>query len=239
VPDIDPSIERLGYWVAGRIPADGLRPYLVGIAGSVAVGKSRVAEELATVLSASRRVEVVTTDGFLFPNAELADRGLEARKGFPETYDVHLLEDFLRRIRAGEPEVPAPVYSHELYDVLPTRRMIERPDVLVLEGVNVLQPGPAALLDLRIYVDADTDDILHWYVERFLRLRAAAVDDESSFFRRFSGGEDADATTIAELIWQGINAPNLVEHILPTRDHADVVVRKGADHRVVEVRLPE
>lgn len=236
MPEIDPQIERLGNWVAERIHR---APYLIGIAGSVAVGKSRVAEELAVVLSARRTVEVVTTDGFLFPNAVLAARGLEARKGFPESYDVHRLEDFLRRVRAGEAEVPAPVYSHEAYDVLPgTHHLVRRPEVLVVDGVNVLQHGPAAHLDLRIYVDADEAHILRWYTERFLRLRAAAVEDEASFFRRFTGTDDSDAATVAELIWQGVNGPNLFDHILPTRERADVVVVKGPDHAIAEVRLP-
>lgn len=232
---IDPAVERLGAWLEPQLDRV---PFLIGIAGSVAVGKSRVAADLAAVLSRSHQVDIVTTDGFLFPNDELARRGLEARKGFPESYDTERLETFLRAVRRGQAVVEAPVYSHEAYDVLPGEvQQVEHPEVLIVEGVNVLQPGPSALLDVRIYVDADEADIRAWYTERFLLLRSAAVQDETSFFRRFADG--ADASVLAELIWRGINGVNLLEHILPTRDRADVVVTKGADHRVTGLQLPE
>jgi type I pantothenate kinase len=234
---VDPAIEALATWLEPRIDR---APFLVGIAGSVAVGKSRVAAELVAVLARSRTVDLVTTDGFLFPNDELAALGLEARKGFPESYDGPRLERFLRDVRSGAAEVAAPVYSHVAYDVLPDEvHVVRRPDVLVVEGVNVLQEGPAALLDLRVYVDAEEAHILRWYTERFLLLRAAAVEDETSFFRRFTGGEDPDAEVLAGMIWRGINGVNLSEHILPTRDQADVVLVKGADHRITELRLPD
>lgn len=222
-------------------------PFVIGIAGSVAVGKSTAARLLRTLLARwpdHPRVELVPTDGFLHPNAVLAERGLMARKGFPESYDRRALLRFVSEVKAGAPEVSAPVYSHLSYDIVPGQtRTVRRPDILVLEGLNVLQPplpGRLAVsdfFDFSIYVDAHTDDIRQWYVERFLALRGTAFADPASYFHRYATLSDTGAVEEANRIWREINEVNLVENILPTRARASLVLRKAADHAVHGVRL--
>ena len=206
---------------------------VVAIAGPVAVGKSTIAAALADAVRAEgRRVEVIATDGFLWPNAVLEARDLVARKGFPETYDLDRLQGLVDDARAGRPVLEVPVYSHERYDVLDEPVSIERPDVLVVEGVVALQ---RRFGDLGIYVDADVDDVEGWYVARFQDLVDAARDDPTSFY---GGWVDLSAEEVAEVarsVWSAVNLPNLVECIAPTVALADVVVRKGPDHAIREV----
>lgn len=204
----------------------GTPPLLVGITGSVAVGKSTTAALLAERL-APIDVALVSTDGFLLPNAELEARGIMHRKGFPDSYDVARLVRFLDDLRSGAEVVEAPVYSHEAYDVLPGEvQVLRRPDLVLLDGVNVLAtPEVAERLDLAVYVDASEEDIRTWYLDRFAVLRAPL----------FPLLGEAELLDVARSIWDEVNHRNLVDHILPTRDQADVVVRKGADHEVVEV----
>ena len=222
-------------------------PYVIGIAGSVAVGKSTTARVLQALLSRwpdHPRVDLVTTDGFLLPNAELERRGLLGRKGFPQTYDVRRLLRFVADVKAGVPAVRAPVYSHVSYDVVPGgEQVVDRPDVLVLEGLNVLQArrrrGPflSDFFDFSLYVDADVADVRRWYVERFLRLRETVFTSPESYFRRYAHLADDDARAVAEGIWAEVNEPNLQENIAPTRVRASLVLRKGPDHGVQRVRL--
>jgi type I pantothenate kinase len=222
-------------------------PFVIGIAGSVSVGKSTIARLLRWLLARlphQPRVELITTDGFLHPNTELERRGLMARKGFPESYDRGALLRFVRAVKAGSAEVAAPVYSHLVYDVLPDERtIVRRPDILLLEGLNVLQPaGRAAVavsdfIDFSVYVDAATTDIRHWYVERFLRLRETAFRDPDSYFRRYAGLDELEAVAQAESIWAQINEPNLERNIRPTRGRASLVLHKGPDHSVTGIRL--
>jgi len=232
----------------GDLPAKV--PYVIGVAGSVAVGKSTTARLLTALLSRwpdHPRVELVTTDGFLLPNAELERRGLLERKGFPESYDTAALVEFIAAVKSGEPEVSAPVYSHLRYDVQSDERVVVRqPDVLIVEGLNVLQTGTAAdgeavfvsdFFDFSLYLDADEQDIRRWYLERFRALRSTAFADPDSYFHRYAGLSDAEADATAGRIWDEINGPNLVENILPTRSRADLILRKGPDHLVDHVRL--
>jgi len=227
-------------------------PYVIGVAGSVAVGKSttaRLLRELVARWPATPRVELITTDGFLLPNAELERRGLMQRKGFPESYDRRALVRFLSKVKSGRPEVAAPVYSHLVYDIVPGERaVISQPDVLIVEGLNVLQPArptaehPSSLavsdfFDFSIYVDAREPDVRQWYVDRFLSLRSTAFARPESYFHRYAALSDDDAAATAEHIWDTINAPNLRENILPTRSRATLVLTKGADHTVQRVRL--
>jgi type I pantothenate kinase len=220
-------------------------PFVIGIAGSVAVGKSTTARLLRTLLARWEdhpRVDLVTTDGFLHPRAELIRRGLMSRKGFPESYDRRALLRFVSEIKSGADEVHAPVYSHLAYDIVPGETItVRRPDILIVEGLNVLQPGPrlavADLFDFSIYVDAHTEDIARWYVERFLALRGTAFADPASHFHHYAGLSDPDAAAEAMRLWQRINEPNLITNILPTRPRATLVLRKDADHRITRVRL--
>jgi type I pantothenate kinase len=220
-------------------------PFVIGVAGSVAVGKSTTARILRALLARwpdHPLVDLVTTDGFLLPTAELRRRGLLQRKGFPESYNRRALLRFLAEIKSGAPEVRAPVYSHLLYDIVPgEEQVIRRPDILIVEGLNVLQPGPrlavADLFDFSIYVDAATDDIARWYVERFLALRHTAFADPTSHFHHYAELTDAEAEAEAMRLWCQINEPNLLTNILPTRPRATLVLRKDADHSVRRVRL--
>lgn len=221
-------------------------PYVIGVAGSVAVGKSTTARILQALLSRWPNhpvVGLVTTDGFLFPNAELEARGLMARKGFPESYDVRRLVQFVADVKAGEPEVRAPVYSHEVYDITDEELVLRSPDVLILEGLNVLQAPTGRgsfvsdFFDFSVYVDADEDHIVQWYVERFMALRATVFQNERSFFRHYAALSDDEAVETARSIWYAINGPNLEQNILPTRERASLILHKGADHGVAEVRL--
>ena len=226
-------------------------PFVVGVAGSVAVGKSttaRILKELMSRWPQTPRVELVTTDGFLYPNAELERRGLLQRKGFPESYDRRALMRFIADVKSGMPSVQAPMYSHLTYDVLPGSVSVRRPDVLIVEGLNVLQPPqvrPAGTstgaisdyFDFSVYVDAPVEEIRTWYVQRFLRLRETAFADPKSYFHRYAALSDDEAVATARRIWEQINEPNLVENVLPTRDRATLVLSKGADHAVTGIRL--
>ncbi len=226
-------------------------PYLIGMAGSVAVGKSTSARVLQTLLSRwpnSPRVDLITTDGFLHPNAVLKERALMGRKGFPESYDQRALLECVSRLKSGEQNIEIPVYSHLTYDVLPhKRRVIKAPDVIIIEGLNVLQTGAATpagprvfvsdFFDFSIYIDADPMVVRKWYIERFLTLRESAFADPRSYFSRYASLSDAEAIETASGIWDAINGPNLVENIAPTRARADLVLRKGVNHKVEEIRL--
>lgn len=222
-------------------------PYIIGVAGSVAVGKSTLARLLQALLSRwpeHPRVELITTDGFLFPNAELEARGIMDRKGFPESYDTQSLLGFLRAVKSGEPEVTAPIYSHVIYDVLPDRHeIVHQPDILILEGLNVLQVDSYAnefvsdYFDFSIYLDADESLIESWFIERFHALRRTVFQDPQSFFKHFADLTDEQANMLAGQIWESINGRNLRENIAPTKGRASLVIEKGADHRVTDVFL--
>ncbi len=228
--------DTLAKIVRDRMDASARSPYLVAVTGGVAAGKSTVARELGALLADLGTVAVVSTDGFLLPNVELDRHGLSGRKGFPETYDLARLARFLRDARAGT-EVRAPVYSHVTYDVVAgEEQIVPRPDVLIVEGLPVLQPDVADFFDLSIYVDADEADLEHWYTERFLALREAAHDDEASFFHGFVALSEDETAAIAHEVWRTINGPNTREHVLPTRARADVIVEKAGDHTVRSAR---
>jgi type I pantothenate kinase len=227
-------------------------PFIIGIAGSVAVGKSttaRVLKELLARWPSSPKVDLITTDGFLLPNEILRRENLMERKGFPESYDVGALLRFLSAIKSGQKDVQAPVYSHLTYDVIPDQFItIDRPDILIFEGINVLQPGKlpsdgkivpflSDFFDFSIYIDADEERIHDWYIARFMRLRETAFRNPDSFFHRYSKLSESAARAIGEGLWTNINLKNLRENILPTRARADLILRKGADHLVEEVAL--
>jgi type I pantothenate kinase len=223
-------------------------PFVIGVAGSVAVGKSTVARLLRELLSRwedTPSVELITTDGFLYPNAELERRGLLERKGFPESYDRRGLLRFVSEVKSGVDEVAAPVYSHLEYDIVPDRQiLVRRPDVLIVEGLNVLQPPPpesrlavSDLFDFTVYVDARTQDIARWYEQRFLKLQRGAFADPQSYFHRFADLTEDQAIARARQIWTSINEPNLLQNIVPTRSRATLVLRKGGDHAVSTVLL--
>ncbi len=230
----------------------GETPFIIGLAGSVAVGKSTTGRLLRALLSRwpnTPRVALVATDGFLFPNTVLERKGIMDRKGFPESYDMPAMLAFLSAIKSGAEAVSAPVYSHLKYDIVPGEtEMVTRPDILILEGLNVLQasrpegdadptPMVSDFFDFSVYVDADEDVIERWYVERFKQLRGTAFRDPESYFRKYADLSDTEADTVARTIWQGINLPNLHQNILPTRPRADLILRKGPSHAVEEVAL--
>jgi type I pantothenate kinase len=232
--------------------ADGKMPFIIGLAGSVAVGKSTTARVLQALLArwpSHPKVELVPTDGFLFPNAVLEERKLMNRKGFPESYDLTRLLNFLAEVKSGKERVEAPVYSHLIYDVLPDQPLlIERPDIVIVEGLNVLQPAKlpkdgeaipfvSDFFDFSIYIDAADSLIESWYVERFLRLRQTAFRDPASYFHRYATLSEDEARETGLSIWRAINLVNLRENIVPTRQRADLILRKGRDHAVETVAL--
>jgi type I pantothenate kinase len=231
---------------------DGKMPYVIGVAGSVAVGKSTTARLLQALLARwpnTPKVDLVTTDGFLLPNAVLKQEGLMNRKGFPESYDLPALLRFLSEIKAGRRHVTAPVYSHLVYDVIPGESItVDQPDILILEGLNVLQAGRppkdgraipfvSDFFDFSVYLDADEMLLREWYIGRFMRLRETAFRDPKSFFRKYAEVSEEDALAAANWLWSRINLVNLRDNILPTRQRADLILRKAADHRVEEVAL--
>jgi len=231
---------------------DGKVPFVLGIAGSVAVGKSTAARVLQALLARwpdHRRVDLITTDGFLHSNRVLEERGLMQRKGFPESYDTHRLLAFLNDVKSGRANVAAPLYSHFSYDVLEgEERIIDRPDVLIVEGLNVLQPAQLSsgadtspfvsdFFDFAIYMDAPTELVEDWYVTRFLRLRQTAFRDPAAYFHRYAKLADAEARAKAAEIWRTINLVNLTSNILPTRRRADLILVKGKGHKVDRIEL--
>ena len=222
-------------------------PYIVGVAGSVAVGKSTFARILQALLAHwpdHPKVDLITTDGFLYPNRVLEERGIMNRKGFPESYDTRKLLRVLREIKSGHELVEAPVYSHVVYDIVPEEKVVVRsPDIVIVEGLNVLQTRSGApefvsdYFDFSIFIDADEPDIEQWYVERFLTLRASVFQEPDSFFRFYADLSDEEAVATARGIWREINGRNLRENILPTRERASLVMHKTGDHRVARVQL--
>jgi type I pantothenate kinase len=231
---------------------DGKVPFIIGVAGSVAVGKSTTARVLKALLARwpdHPRVDLLTTDGFLYPNAELEKRGLMGRKGFPESFDAEALLQFLGDVKSGVARVTAPLYSHVQYDILPGQNVIvEHPDILIIEGLNILQPaemppGGGAIpfvsdfIDFSIYIDAAPDVIEHWYVTRFMRLRSTAFRDPGAYFHKYATVSVEDARKMALKLWRTVNLKNLEENILPTRRRAQLILQKAKSHRVQSVAL--
>ncbi len=227
-------------------------PYVIGIAGSVAVGKSTTARLLQALLSRwpeHRSVELITTDGFLHPNKVLNERGLMKKKGFPQSYDMHSLVKFVSEVKSGAKRVTAPVYSHLIYDVVPEgNKVIEQPDILILEGLNVLQSGMdyphdphrvfvSDFVDFSIYVDAPETLLQSWYINRFLKFRQGAFSNPDSYFHNYSKLPEPEAINIATQLWDEINGLNLQQNILPTRERASLIMTKSANHAVESVRL--
>jgi type I pantothenate kinase len=231
---------------------DGKVPYIIGVAGSVAVGKSTTARVLQALLSRwpnTPKVQLVTTDGFLYPNAVLERDGLMEKKGFPESYDQNALIRFLSDVKAGQPRAEAPVYSHLTYDVIPGESVVvDRPDILIFEGVNVLQPSRLSrdasevpfvsdFFDFSVYLHAEDPVLERWYIDRFMRLRQTAFRDPKSYFRKYADLSDAEAMSVARSIWSRINLRNLHENIFPTRARASLVLTKGESHKIERVAL--
>jgi type I pantothenate kinase len=231
---------------------DAKMPYIIGVGGSVAVGKSTTARVLQALLARwpnVPKVDLLTTDGFLYPNVILEREGLMEKKGFPESYDISALLRFLTDIKAGRRPARAPIYSHLVYDVMPNQWIeIDRPDILIVEGLNVLQTGSppkdgkaipyvSDFFDFSVYLDADEDDLLVWYVDRFLTLRGTAFRDPKSYFHRYATLSDQEAVETATSIWNRINLVNLHENILPTRQRADLILKKGGSHLIEDVSL--
>jgi type I pantothenate kinase len=231
---------------------DAKMPYVIGVAGSVAVGKSTTARVLQALLARwpnVPKVDLVTTDGFLYPNAVLEREGLMEKKGFPESYDLPALLRFLTEVKAGKRPARAPIYSHLIYDVIPNQWVeVDRPDILIVEGLNVLQTGRlprdgkaipfvSDFFDFSVYLDADEGVLKSWYVDRFLTLRGTAFRDPKSYFHRYSSLSDDEAVETATGIWERINLVNLHENILPTRQRSDLILMKRADHMVEQVSL--
>jgi type I pantothenate kinase len=227
-------------------------PYLIGLAGSVAVGKSTIARIMRALLARwphHPKVALVATDGFLHPRRVLEERGIMRRKGFAESYDLRALITFLSEVKAGQRELAVPVYSHLTYDIIPGQfHIIDQPDVLIVEGLNILQAGDRSarpsqhlfvsdFFDFTVYVDAEVSHIRQWYIERFFMLRKTVFQDPSSYFHRYADLTDDEAESVAAQIWRDINEPNLLENILPTRERADLILEKGPDHSVQHVRL--
>ena len=225
-------------------------PYIIGVAGSVAVGKSTFARTLQALLARwpdHPKVDLVTTDGFLYPNKVLEDRGIMNRKGFPESYDTRRLLQFLRELKSGAATAHAPVYSHVVYDIVDGETVeVSQPDIVIIEGLNVLQVGRPSesanefvsdYFDFSIYIDADEAHIEEWYVQRFMKLRETVFKNPDSFFRHFAALSHDEAIDTAKFIWRDINGKNLRENIAPTKARAALLLRKGADHRVTEVSL--
>lgn len=227
-------------------------PFIIGVAGSVAVGKSTTARILRALLQrwpSSPKVDLVTTDGFLHPNATLIERGLMRRKGFPESFDRARLVAFLAAVKSGTPRLEVPIYSHLVYDVVPGEHLIvDQPDILIVEGLNILQPGAPGkagapilyasdFIDFSIYIDADPEDLEAWYMDRFFRLRETAFKNPDSFFKRYADMSKDEAGKFGLDNWRSINLPNLIDNIAPTRTRADLILKKGSDHLVAEVLL--
>ncbi len=227
-------------------------PFVIGVAGSVAVGKStvsRVLQELLSRAPGNPKVDLITTDGFLYPNAELQRRGLLDRKGFPESYNRRALLQFVMDVKSGEPKVLAPVYSHMVYDIVADEHIeVESPDILIIEGLNVLQParveadGRSGLavsdfFDFSVFVDAEEGHIKQWFLNRFMELRRTAFTDERSYFRLYSELSDQEALTLGSQVWDTINGPNLRQNVAPTRERATAILVKGEDHMVDSIRI--